>query len=32
MNARRIVIIAKKEFMDNVRNKWLIVILQYSSL
>ncbi|HHF56524.1 MAG TPA: ABC transporter permease [Thermoplasmatales archaeon] len=26
MNARKIMIIAKKEFMDNVRNKWLIVI------
>jgi len=26
MNARKITIIAKKEFMDNVRNKWLIVV------
>ncbi len=26
MNGRKIVIVAKKEFMDNVRNKWLIVL------
>jgi|GEM_PF-5192343 len=26
MNARKVMVIAKKEFMDNVRNKWLIVI------
>lgn len=26
MNARKMMIVAKKEFMDNVRNKWLIVL------
>jgi len=26
MNFKKIMIIAKKEFMDNVRNKWLIVL------
>jgi len=26
MNFKKIVIVAKKEFMDNVRNKWLIVL------
>lgn len=26
MNGRRIISIAKKEFMDNVRNRWLIII------
>lgn len=26
MNLKKIMIIAKKEFMDNVRNKWLIII------